>query len=96
MYKIIFAHTFLETYKKLARKNIKLQKRVKKAIKLLALNPFYPSLKTHKVLTRNFGFQLSSYVTGNIRIIWNFSLEKKLVIELLDIGGHSGKMRVYK
>lgn len=96
MYKILFTQTFLDTYKKLVARNAKLKKRVKKTIKLLSSNPFYPSLKTHRVLTRNYGFQWSSWATEDIRIIWNFSRDKKLVVELLDIGKHSGKKRIYR
>lgn len=72
------------------------EKRTKKAIKLMRTDPFYPSLKSHKVNTRNFGERWSSWITGNLRIIWDFDTEKQLVILLLAITKHSGGHKEYK
>ena len=66
-----------------------------KTIDLMKKNPFYKSLRTHKVLTKNFGTKYSSRVTNDIRIIWGFSEEKNLVIYLMDLGGHNGTNKVY-
>ncbi len=61
----------------------------------LTLDPFYPGLKTHKVNSRLFGNAFSSRVTGDIRIIWKFDDNKTLTLLLMDLGGHSGRGKVY-
>ena len=38
----------------------------------------------------------SSRVTGNIRIVWDYSENEINVIDVFDIGGHEGKDKVYK
>jgi mRNA interferase YafQ len=59
-------------------------------LKLLGQDPWEPSLKSHKVNTELFGKVFSSSVTSDLRIIWNYNKNTKLieVLELLDIGGH--------
>ena len=59
-YELILTATFLKRYEKIINKDKDLIKRVRKAIDLLRMDPFYPSLKTHKVNTRNFGMKWSS------------------------------------
>lgn len=95
MYKLLFKAGFEVGYKKLTKDNGELKKRVLKSLKLLAQDPLYPSLKSHKVNTRDFNDVWSSWVTGDIRIIWRYH-ENVLMIELLSLGGHSGKKKVYK
>ncbi len=58
------------------------------------LDPYYPSLKTHKVDITNFGVVYSSRVTGDIRIVWKYLNRDTIVI--LTTGGHDGKSSVYK
>lgn len=70
-------------------------KKLNKTLKILAQEPFYPSLHTHKVISKNFGEQYSSRVTGDIRIIWCFHENHVLTLLVLDIGTHSGSHRVY-
>ena len=95
MYELRTTSNFRKKYKKLAEKNKKLQNSVQKTLDLLRLNPKYKSLKTHKVFLSRYGEVYSSFVTGDIRIIW-IQVENKLIILLLDIGGHSGSKNVYK
>jgi mRNA-degrading endonuclease YafQ of YafQ-DinJ toxin-antitoxin module len=38
----------------------------------------------------------SSSISGDLRIIWEFSENEINIIDLLDIGGHSGSKSVYK
>ena len=95
MYELQTTSNFRKRYKNLAEKNKKLQDSVQKTLDLLRLNPKYKSLKTHKVFLSQYGEVYSSFVTGDIRIIW-LQVETKLIILLLDIGGHSGSKSVYK
>lgn len=94
MYEIETTDYFKKKYKKLVSKNDELRDRIIKAIETLKNNPKHKSLRSHKVTITEFGKVYSSSVTGDIRIIWTES-NKKLVLLLLDIGGHSGGIGVY-
>lgn len=96
MYELQFANTFAHTYKVLIKNNQEFEKRTEKTLRLLKNNPFYPSLKSHKVNTRNFGEKWSSWITGDLRIIWDFDEERKQIILLFAITKHSGSHREYK
>ena len=96
MFDLLTASSYDETYAKVTKNDKILQKRVKKALKLLRQDPFHPSLKSHKASTRNFGERWSSWITGDLRIIWDFDTEQRLTILLLAITEHSGTHREYK
>ena len=95
MYELQTTSNFRKKYKKLVEKNKKLQNAIEKTLELLRSNPKYKSLKTHKVFLSQYGEVYSSFVTGDIRVIW-IQIENKLIILLLDIGGHSGGKGVYR
>ncbi len=95
MYEIQSISAFRKKYRKFIERNKQLEKAILKTINLLKANPRYKSLKTHKIFYSNYGEVYSSFVTGDVRIIW-MEIEGKLVILLLDIGGHSGGKGVYK
>jgi mRNA-degrading endonuclease YafQ of YafQ-DinJ toxin-antitoxin module len=94
-YELEFTTCFARKYSKLVKHNLELQKQIQTVLLLLQKNPKLTKLRTHKVKTTKYGLVFSSRVNGDIRIIWNFS-ESKIIISLLDIGGHSGKYCVYK
>ncbi len=96
MYTLIFTKHFDEIYTSTTKENKKIEKKIRKALHFLEQNPSYPSLKTHKASTKNYGQQWSSSVTRDIRIIWDYDSDNRLIILLLDIGGHSGTHKVYK
>ena len=96
MYTPVSTPTYDEAYKKLIKGDLEKEKRTKKAVKLIRIDPFYPSLKSHKVNTRSFGQKWSSFVTGDLRIIWDFDEAKKQIILLFAITKHSGSHREYK
>jgi len=96
MYALRFSESFPSTYKALIKGNIEFEKRTEKALRLLKNDPFYPSLKSHKVNTRNFGGKWSSWITGDLRIIWGFDEKEKQVILIFAIAKHSGSHREYK
>jgi mRNA-degrading endonuclease YafQ of YafQ-DinJ toxin-antitoxin module len=95
MYQLNFTKEFIKKSKKIIKKDPALKNRVKKSLELLRKNPFYPSLKSHKVQSKNFGICQSSRVTKDIRIIWNYDKNGEIFILILTIGGHSGKNKVY-
>jgi mRNA-degrading endonuclease YafQ of YafQ-DinJ toxin-antitoxin module len=96
MFTLHTSEYFKKKYQKLTKDNSKLKENLKKALKLLETDPFSVSLKTHKVNTKNNFLAYSSRVTGDIRIIWNFEQEKANILDLIDLGGHSGSSKVYK
>lgn len=96
MYQLVGNNNFNKKYKKLIKVNPNLQDIILKFLKVLARDPFFPSIRTHKVISKNFGEGYSSRVTGDIRVIWVYGKQNQvLVLELLDIGGHSGSNKVY-
>lgn len=94
-YEIEFTKKFIRKYKKLTTNNHELKQAVQQVLDKLIENPKDVKLGTHKVSTSQFGLVFSSTVTKDTRIIWEFS-NNKIVIVVLDIGGHSGKRGVYK
>jgi mRNA-degrading endonuclease YafQ of YafQ-DinJ toxin-antitoxin module len=96
MYLLVYTKTFDESYSKIIKGDQEKEKRTQKALNLLQQDPFYPSLKSHKVSTRNFGERWSSWIAGDLRIIWDFDGKQKLTILLLAITKHSGTHREYK
>lgn len=95
-YNLDFTPEFLADYKKLTKKNNLLIKKFSKGLKLLADDPQHNSLKSHKVDTVDNQDVWSSWITGDIRVIWLYDQNLKLVIVLLEAGTHSGSNRVYK
>jgi mRNA-degrading endonuclease YafQ of YafQ-DinJ toxin-antitoxin module len=96
MFSLNYTNEFAGKVKKLIRKNQLFKIAIKKALSLLEINPFYPSLHSHKIITKDSASAFSSRVTGDIRIIWNYNKNKTEVIDIVDIGGHEGKDKVYK
>lgn len=96
MYKLFPSENFKRQYKKLTDKNFALKNKVIKTFEYLQQNPFLPQLKSHKVESKNCGKRFSSSVTGDIRIIWDFSDNEVNVLDLFDLGGHFGGNKVYK
>ena len=96
MFTLIFTENFNKTYIQIIKGSKEVEKKVRKALHFLEQDPFYPSLKTHQANTKNYREKWSSWVTGDIRIIWDYDTENRLVIILLDIGKHSGSQKIYK
>lgn len=96
MFTLIATEPFKKTAEKIVGNDEILKKRLKTTLQKLALNPLHPSLQSHKVNTQDYGIRWSSWVTGDIRIIWDYDSEQRLVIIILDIGSHSGAQKVYK
>jgi mRNA-degrading endonuclease YafQ of YafQ-DinJ toxin-antitoxin module len=97
MFKIQFNKNSAKKVKKLLLKNPQLLAKLSKATDTLKEDPFYPSLKTHTVNSKNYGEKYSSWITGDLRFIWEFNEENSQleIIEILDVGGHTGGKSVY-
>lgn len=96
MYQLAPHKFFLKKAKKFVKNNYQNELKLKKTLKLLSENPFNLFLKTHHAGHRLTGKKFSSRVSGDIRVIWGFTLENKSQILLIDLGGHSGKNKVYR
>lgn len=96
MYILRFLDSFNPTYNAIVKGDREKEKRTKKTLNFLRHDPFYPSLKSHKVNTKSFGERWSSRITGDIRIIWDFYEAEKQIILLFTITKHSGTHREYK
>lgn len=88
-YSINFTSQFLRKFKKLSKKDRLIVKNTRNVLHQLAIDPFQPNLHTHK-----YKKDYSTRVTGDIRIIWNFTGDNE--ITLYNFGGHEGKVSVYK
>jgi len=87
---------FQKKYEKQVAKNPKLNNQTFEVFTKLSADPKDVSLKSHKVSTPKFGDCISNSVNGDLRIIWNYNESFDLeIIDLIDIGGHSGKNSVY-
>lgn len=82
MYKLKYTKAFEKDLKKLSASE---QKAVAQKLKILAENPFYPSLRTKKVQGLNNVFEMS--VNMDIRILWQY--ENDVIILLIDVGHHN-------
>lgn len=96
MYALRFLASFNPTYSAIVKGDPEKEKRTRKALNFLRQAPFYPSLKSHKVNTRSFGERWSSWISGDLRIIWDFDPEEKMRIIIFAIVTHTGTHREYK
>ena len=94
MYDIKPSTNFQRKYRKLTAKDKILKIKVIRSVKKLREDPMQKSLKTHKVKTAKHGEVYSSYISGDIRLLWQQE-GKTLVLILVDIGGHEGSRGIY-
>lgn len=87
MYKLKYTKVFEKDFKRLSRSE---QAAVIKKLKLLAENPFYPSLRTKKVQGLDDVFEMS--VNMDIRVLWSY--ENGVIILLLDVGHHKNVLGI--
>jgi mRNA-degrading endonuclease YafQ of YafQ-DinJ toxin-antitoxin module len=96
MYELKPTKYFSKKLQKFLKQNQALKSKISESFKLLEADPTTSKLRTHKVNTPKFGEANSSRVTGDIRIIWIYGQNKEVkILELIDIGGHSGNRGVY-
>jgi mRNA interferase YafQ len=95
MYSFNPSSNFIKKTKKLITKNKQLEDKLEQILDKLKIEPFTPSLKSHKVRTKQGSIAYSSRITGDLRIIWDYSETGINILDLIDIGGHSGNRGVY-
>lgn len=86
---------FIRQLAKLTKKNNLLRDNVSAVLKIMKTDPFSESLRTHKVLITSRSFW-SSRVNSDLRVIWNINQNQVKIINLYNIGGHTGQNKVYK
>ena len=87
---VVWSSGFNRSFRKITNKNPQLKDQIAKVLRLLADDPFTPSLKSHK-LGGDLAGLWSCSVAYDCRIIFNFSEDEELlemVILLVDIGSH--------
>jgi mRNA interferase YafQ len=90
MMEVVWSSGFKRSFRKITKKNPQLKNQIVKVLRLLADDPFTPSLKSHK-LTGDLAGLWSCSVAYDCRIIFNLSEDENLlemVILLIDIGSH--------
>jgi mRNA-degrading endonuclease YafQ of YafQ-DinJ toxin-antitoxin module len=89
MYRLIPSKRFLKKYSKIVGQNKLLAPKIQNTLKILSQDPYYNSLKTHKIFVDSNTTVRSSWVKADLRIIWDFSDDEINVIDLLDLGNHN-------
>lgn len=87
---VVWSSGFKRSFRKITKKNPQLKNQIVNVLRLLADDPFTPSLKSHK-LTGNLAGLWSCSVAYDCRIIFSLSEDEKLlemIILLIDIGSH--------
>ena len=85
---VVWSSGFKRSFRKITKKNPQLKNQIVNVLRLLADDPFTPSLKSHK-LTGDLAGLWSCSVAYDCRIVFRFSEDEELlemVIFLVDIG----------
>jgi addiction module RelE/StbE family toxin len=89
--KVVWSSGFKRSFKKITKKNSRLSDKIIETLKLLAVDPFTPSLKSHKLIGQMDGLWSCS-VSYDCRIIFDISEDGQLlemIILLIDVGSHN-------
>jgi addiction module RelE/StbE family toxin len=82
----VYSNTFTREYKKLTNRNQKLKHKIIKKVAFFAKNPKHSSLRIHKVYSPKVGEVLSLSIDGDLRILFRFKENNKIVF--YRIGSH--------
>jgi mRNA-degrading endonuclease YafQ of YafQ-DinJ toxin-antitoxin module len=83
--KVSYSTSFKKAYRKKIKNNSDLEIRYKEKLKSFLINPYEPSLRTHK-LTGKLKDLWSFWITYEIRVIFYFHRPDEAVF--IDIGSH--------
>lgn len=89
MRQIAWTPKSLRAYKRLVRQNPQLRVPIEETLRQLAIDPFHPTLKTHK-LSGEFDTIWSASITYSYRILFKFTIveQPENAILLLNLGNH--------
>lgn len=96
MYKLKFSTNFVREYKKLVKLRRVTEATVQSVLTIIKYDPYDTKLKTHLITGKKSGNAWSSRLTNDLRILWSVDEDQDLTLEIIRIGGHSGKYDVYK
>ncbi|MBE9227720.1 type II toxin-antitoxin system mRNA interferase toxin, RelE/StbE family [Phormidium sp. LEGE 05292] len=87
---LVWDNSFRRAFKRLVRKNPQLREKIFEVLEVLDADPFFPSLKSHK-LRGNLDGLWACWVEYNCRIIFSLVTDEESgeeLIVLIDIGSH--------
>jgi len=85
-YTLIYPDSYIKRARKFLRKHTDIHRQYEKALKLLELDPYNPSLKTHKLEGRLQGLHSVS-INMSYRIVLEIEIHNEDII-LINIGNH--------
>ncbi|MEM6430392.1 MAG: hypothetical protein AAF708_14210 [Deinococcota bacterium] len=85
---------FNRELKAFVKKQPDLVPKVRAVLEQLQTDPRAASLRSHKVIDSDGQPMISSLVTGDLRIGWNYGTPG--TIDLLRFGSHSGSRKIYR
>lgn len=99
MYQLNRKAYFSRKLKKLLKKDPGLTPVVIEVLTALAKNPRDQKLRSHKVIAKYDGnLALAVDLSGDLRIIWRYGERRETIqiLDLIDVGPHSGSKKVYQ
>ena len=88
MYHLVWDEPFKQVYRDWIAAHPQYSEVVKEKIRLIANDPFHPSLKTHQ-LSGNLAGLYGSRITLELRIIFCISQNSEITIYLIGFGDHT-------
>lgn len=88
MYSLLWDEPFREVYRDWIAAHPQYSEIVKEKIRLIAIDPFHPSLKTHQLSGNLTGFY-GSRITLELRIIFRFADHPENSLFLIGFGDHN-------
>jgi len=85
-YTLIYPDSYIKRARKFLRKHTDIHRQYEKALKLLELDPYHPSLRTHKLEGRLQGLHSVS-INMSYRIVLDIEIHNEDII-LINIGNH--------
>ncbi|MEE3718128.1 type II toxin-antitoxin system mRNA interferase toxin, RelE/StbE family [Tumidithrix elongata RA019] len=87
---LVFTSSFKRAFKSLIRREPEMEGKIVERLEILVVDPFHPSLKTHKLKGKLSGAWACS-IEYDCRIVFNFKKSSDSDVEeilLIDIGSH--------
>ena len=85
-YKLVYPESYIRRARKFLKKHPEIHRKYRKALQLLELNPYHPSLRLHSLQGRMRGLSSVS-INISYRIVLEFIIEGEEIL-LVNIGKH--------